>query len=139
MCYSKAIYEFVGTQYLKLSSTSALFGANSVVDTNIRYINIENSSIYNNNITVPNFCSYLTALMTIKLPNINFSGGSALVDLYSLHSLSLHFILQKYIPGLTQGIYHTMFIPSCVTVRFTLLGCDNYRVSLLIWLYCLPI
>lgn len=74
---NKTSFEFIGSQYLKLSSTSALFGytSSSSVNKNLRYVNLSNSSFYNNEISVSNFCYYCYSLTSISLPSLTTVSG----------------------------------------------------------------
>ena len=83
-------FEFIGSQYLKLSSMSALFATNFESNKNLLYVNLLNSSFYNNEISVANFLCNCYALKTVSLPAvITISGDSFCDSCYSLKTVSL--------------------------------------------------
>ena len=89
---TKTPFEFIGSQYLKLSSTSALFGNTSSgdVNQNLRYVNLSNSSFYNNEISVGSFCRFCYSLTSLSLPLLTTVSGTNFCDnCYSLTSISL--------------------------------------------------
>ena len=109
----RATFEFIGSQYLKLSSTSALFGSNSMSNSNqnLRYVNLSSSIFYDNTISAANFCRFCCSLASISLPSVttistNYFCGSC----YSLTSISL--------PSLTTiAVTSSYFCGACYSLR----------------------
>lgn len=87
---SKTPFEFIGSSYLKLSSTSALFGDVSGGAVNLRYINLSSSSFYNNEISVASFCAACFSLITLSLPTLTTISGMGFCTVcHTLTSVSL--------------------------------------------------
>ncbi len=80
------VFEFIGSQYLKFSSSSALFGNSTSAGNNLKYANLTNSSFYNNTISVTNFMSSCKALETLLLPTslTSITGSSCMSGCSSL-------------------------------------------------------
>jgi len=90
--YYKDTIEFIGSQYLKLSSSSAVSGANvgTSGNQNLRYVNLSNSSFYNNTISAEYFCGNASSLETILLPDsVTDIGNNFCIYCYALTSISL--------------------------------------------------
>ncbi len=108
----KAIFEFIGSQYLKLSNTSALSGqsgSETSTDINLRYVNLINSSFYNDEISISYFCSYCVGMISISLPSVTIISGAGFCQYcYSLKSL--------YIPNLAT-ISGGSFCKSCYSLE----------------------
>lgn len=89
----KTTFEFIGGQYLKLSSSSALFGYSDDASSNenLRYVNLSNSSFYNNEISTTYFCASCHTLETILFPSslANITNSYCLRYCHSLTALSL--------------------------------------------------
>lgn len=92
---SKTAYEFIGSQHLKFSNSSAVFGNTSGVSLNMRYINLSNSSFYNNTISASSFCSGCMSLEYLSLPSsvTTINASNFCYICYALKTLS--------IPGVT--------------------------------------
>lgn len=87
----KATFEFIAASGTIFSSTTALFGYTAQACMSLKYVNIENATIYGNSISAGYFMEYNSALIEIKLPNniTTISSTNAFQDCSSLKKISL--------------------------------------------------
>jgi len=132
----RAIFEIIGGQYLKLSSTSAVSGytSSTTANKNLRYVNLENSSFYNNELSVSDFCRSCYSLATLTLPILTtISGGNFCYYCYSLTTLTLpnlttssggsfcsgcHSLVTLTLPNLTTYSSGGYFCCNCYSLEY---------------------
>jgi len=114
----KTIFEFIGGQYLKFTSYSAITGGSSSVTTSIKYINISNSTFKDNTIAAGTFCYNNYALQEILFPAVTSitSSTSFMGKCYSINKVDLPVLTDTSINFL-QDTYSLKYfkIPSTIT------------------------
>lgn len=105
--YKNAL-EFIGSQYLKLKSTSVLFGSSSLDNHNLRYLNLSNSSFKDNTIA-SSFCENCYTLQSLLLPYV-----SNIRDRFCRYCGCLKSLSLPYITALNYAI----FCQQCYSLKY---------------------